>query len=536
MYKRKSLLSLFIGLMVIFMTSPTLKAQEATSVECDTFVRVGLTTYYNGVDYLHIFNKTILPGYLIEGVFVPQALIQTPSKDVWFSAATKLYLESDQTFETYALAYEKVKPLREAGYKAYATLIGPNLWKVFAGHKNTSEELNGVYQAINTLNGVTYFNAPANEQRIIMESYDQYPVMFENRGMQTLFSTSDLRGTDPIMDLGKRSYRGYQELWVREGQKILPVNVVELNDYLYSVVVSEIYASWPSEALKAQSVAARTFATYYSTIARKYPGEPFCLDDTVNSQVYKGYSVEDTRVNAAVDATQYEMIYFDNTVIPAYFFSSSGGRTENSENVWSGTVPYLKSVPDIYEQSPEKHPWIMTLSPAEIGKTLSTKGINIGQVLEVKADGYSPAGRVMTLKIIGSSGSYDLVKETMRYWLGFYSRKFMIIPADYLPKKVQPVLGASQAVGEINYDQAYVVDGSGTVKPLLKGQDQVIVMGSENIINQPMISGSAGVFTFAGEGYGHGVGMSQSGAKGMALEGFTYLEILKHYYTGIVIK
>jgi len=314
------------------------------------------------------------------------------------------------------------------------------------------------------------------------------------------------------------------------------VNIVALDDYLYSVVASEIYASWPAEAIKAQSVAARTFAVFYKEIARKFPNDPFDLDDTVSSQVYKGYSVEDERVNLAVDGTSGEMIYFDGSVIPAYFFASSGGRTENSEDVWSGTVPYLKSVADIYETEPEKDPWTKTLTPSEIQSALAKKGVNVGTVTDVEVMGYTEAGRALTLRITGSQGSYDLEKETMRYWLGINSRKFIVLKEGYSPDYSHPVVSNSEEINSISYTNSYVIDGSGAVVKVLGDHDQVIVMGTENIINQPMISGQPGVFILAGEGWGHGAGMSQAGAKGMAKEGFSYREIIQHYYTETVVQ
>jgi len=142
----------------------------------------------------------------------------------------------------------------------------------------------------------------------------------------------------------------------------------------------------------------------------------------------------------------------------------------------------------------------------------------------------------LTLRITGTKGTYDLEKETMRYWLGINSRKFVVLKENYSPDYSHPVISNSEDIDNISYTNAYVVDASGDIQKVLGNQDQVIVMGTENIINQPMISGRSGVFILAGEGWGHGAGMSQAGAKGMAIEGFGYREILQHYYTGTVIQ
>lgn len=499
-------------------------------------VRIGLVTYYEHVTEVRFYNHTVIPGFFEQDTFHPESTIRSGKGAFWFSPAKKLYLASEQTFTTYEAALAISAPLRDKGYKAYPTLIAKNTWKVFAGHKDSEAELSAVKSAINGLYEVTYSEAPISYERIFMESHDNDPVLFENGYNRVAFQTEDSRGDDRVMDLGKRSYRGAIEVGRYGRNDLSVVNVVKLDDYLYSVVASEIYAKWPEESLKAQSVAARTFAVFYKDIAKKYPNDPFDLNDTVTSQVYKGYSVEDERINRAVDATSGEMIFFDGEVIAAYFFAASGGRTENSEHVWSGTVAYLKSVPDIYENEPERHPWIMTLTPKEIQKSLASRGIDIGTVTDIRADGYTDSGRVLHLVVQGSTGSYTLKKETMRYWLGIHSRKFVVLKNGDTPTFNHSVIGTTEVVEGVDYRSAYVMNGEEEVTAVLSDKEQVIVMGTENIVNHPMVSGQAGVFMLAGEGWGHGAGMSQAGAKGMANEGYTYKEILEHYYTGTVVQ
>lgn len=499
-------------------------------------LRIGLVTNFEYVDAIHFYNYTVIPGFYEDDVFYGELTITASSKDVWFTPAKKIYLESDQSFSTYEEASAVSSPLRAMGYKAYPTLVARNTWKVFVGHKDTESELETVRSAIDGQFNITYQRAPNSTERLFMEGSSIEPLMFENRYNQTVFATADLRGDVPVLDLGKRSYRGYIEVGRYGRDDVTAVNIVGLDDYLYSVVVSEIYAKWPVESIKAQAVAARTFAVFYKDIARKYPNDPFDLDDTISSQVYKGFSVEDDRVNVAVDATSGEMIYFDGDVIPAYFFASSGGRTENSENVWSGTVPYLKSVPDIYETEPERDPWIQTLTPSDIQNALLKHGEDVGTVKDLVAEGYTDAGRVLILKVVGSKSTYELKKETMRYWLGINSRKFVVLKSGFAPEYTHKVLTADGTTSSVDYRDAVVMNGNGDVVSVLSDKEQVIVMGTENIINQPMVSGQNGVFLLAGEGWGHGAGMSQAGAKGMAIEGFMYKEILEHYYSGTVVQ
>lgn len=530
---RYRVVALSLVLVMFALTISSVNGEGITEVPKS--VRIGLTTYYEHVDSIHIYNHTVIPGFYTEDGFVAESTLSTSGDDFWLSAASRLYLESEQTYSSYEEALAKVAPLRDAGYKAYATLMAEKTWKVFAGHKNSQSEIDTIKAAINGLNDVTYQNAPASNERVLMESASNYPIMFENRYDRVVLSTEDLRGDDKVIDLGKRSYRGYIEVGRYGWDDLTVVNQIDLDEYLYSVVVSEIYAKWPEETLKAQSVAARSYAVYHIVVYKKFKNDPFDLDDTVNSQVYKGYALEDERVNDAVDATTNELILYNGTVIPAYFFGASGGRTESSENVWGGTYAYLKSVPDIYEQEPERHPWLMTWTPSEIASKLSERGESVGTVTDIQAIGYSDAGRVMTLRIVGTGGSLDLDKEKMRQWLGIWSRKFTVLKSDYRPDTTYDAV-SSDGQTTINYNGGYVVNGDGSVEKVLQGTDQVIVMGAENIINQPMISGQSGKFILAGQGWGHGVGMSQAGAKGMANEGYTYREILEHYYTDTVIQ
>ncbi len=532
MFKKSIVVILALVIMVTNISDITGESLRQPPVS----LRIGLVTYFENVGNIHFYNRTIMPGFYEDSVFFPETTLFSGSYEFWVSPASRMYLESEQTLSTYEEALAISSSLRAAGQKAYPTLIARQTWKVFAGHSASKGELDQVLSAINGQYGMTYQVAPASNERVFLESGENEPILLENRYNNVVFGTADLREGVPVIDLGKRSYRGYIEV-ARYGRgDVTAVNIIKLDDYLYSVVVSEIYAKWPVESIKAQSVAARTFAVFYKEIARKYPNDPFDLDDTISSQVYKGYSVEDSRVNIAVDATSGEMIYYNGEVIPAYFFASSGGRTENSEDVWSGTVPYLKSVADIYETEPERGPWIKSLTPGDVQNALLKHGIDIGTVTDLVADGYTDAGRVLTLRVVGTGGSYELKKETMRYWLGINSRKFVILKSGCSPDYTHGVISAAGAAETVDYRNAFVMDGDGSVSPVMSDKEQVIVMGTENIINHPIISGQSGVFLLAGEGWGHGAGMSQAGAKGMANAGFMYREILQHYYSGTVIQ
>lgn len=188
-------------------------------------------------------------------------------------------------------------------------------------------------------------------------------------------------------------------------------NRVYMEDYLKGVVPRESPSSWPAESLKAQSVAARSYA-YKSSGAGAY--DLYC---TTRSQVYNGMgqwtsggvvSHEAASTNTAVAATKDRVAVYDGAVISTYFHSTSGGHTENNENVWGGTpLPYLRGVPDPYESSPkstwEKGPW----TASQLRSKLSAAGLPVpGQISGVQVLTRGVSGRVTSLRVLGAAGDH----------------------------------------------------------------------------------------------------------------------------------
>src|SRR5437868_3891960 len=149
----------------------------------------------------------------------------------------------------------------------------------------------------------------------------------------------------------KRPYRGQIQVDLVDG-KLRAVNIVGLEKYLYGVVPSEMPSNWSPEALKAQAVAARSYA-----MATRQVGAPFDVYSDTRSQMYLGLSHEQPTSNAAVDATQGQVLMYGGKVATTYFSSTSGGTTESAAN-WQGVpIPYLVSVPDPYDTISPYHDW-----------------------------------------------------------------------------------------------------------------------------------------------------------------------------------
>ncbi|MGI6731793.1 MAG: stage II sporulation protein D [Anaerovoracaceae bacterium] len=265
---------------------------------------------------------------------------------------------------------------------------------------------------------------------------------------------------------------------------------IDFEEYVKGVVAGEMPSNFEMEALKAQAVAARTYSL--SKIIRSgdggnpdHPSAPIC-DDT-HCQVYrspaelKEIKSEEwmntgwPRIEEAVNSTRGQLMYYEGSLVEQpLFHSSSGGRTENSEDVFVSALPYLRAVDSPYEKDAPHQNQQLTIPLDEFTKKLKRAypNENIGTIKSstVKILSRSDGGRVVDVKI----GNLTLKGRKIREIFGLRSANFTL-----------------------------------------------------------SIQGNTVVFT--SDGYGHGVGMSQWGANGMAQAGYNYKEILSHYYTGVEI-
>ncbi|MCM1984125.1 SpoIID/LytB domain-containing protein [Lyngbya confervoides] len=280
-----------------------------------------------------------------------------------------------------------------------------------------------------------------------------------------------------LVFIGDRWYRGQARL-IRTSDGFVAVNQVDLEDYLASVIGKEMYVSWPLEALKAQAVASRSYAIFKM---QKPKSSLFDLLSTTTSQVYAGIESEAPSTLEATAQTRGQVLTYQGKVIEAVFHSASGGHTENSEYVWSSAVPYLKGVPDFDQEAPVFR-WTANFTAAQMRQRLPGVG-NVRALVPIQS---SPTGRLKQVKIVGDAGSQVLSGTQLRKALGLKSTLI----------EVQPQFG------------------------LVAGQATTVLPTQ---------------FQISGRGYGHGIGMSQWGAHGMAQQGKTYQDIVQYYYRGTQI-
>ncbi|AFZ33884.1 SpoIID/LytB domain protein [Stanieria cyanosphaera PCC 7437] len=222
---------------------------------------------------------------------------------------------------------------------------------------------------------------------------------------------------DGLVWIGDRWYRGRTHL-VRQGDTLTAINYVDLEDYLYSVVGAEAVATWPLEALKAQAVAARSYALYKSSTERS---SLYDLDTTIGTQVYKGLDTEYTTTHQAVNGTAGQVMTYNGKVILAAFHSSSGGHTENVEDVWTSPLPYLRAVVDYDQQSPVFQ-WDKVVSAQQMNNLIA----GVGTIKTMVPEETTPHGRVVNMKVVGDRGTTVVTGAELRKVLDLRSTLFRV--------------------------------------------------------------------------------------------------------------
>lgn len=299
---------------------------------------------------------------------------------------------------------------------------------------------------------------------------------------------SDCKGSNFIISTDKikdRKYAGTLEI-SSAGSFLLPVNIIDENSYIHSILVNEMPSSWHKEALKAQAVVTRSYIR--KNMGRhKDRGYDFC--DITHCQVYKGKTLSKNAVKYAVTETNNEILQNNKKVIEALYHSTCGGNTANNEDIWINNEPiaYLRGVPckvnKINECFCSKSPhfkWNFSINIRKLEETLKKtfkpNSEETGKLMNIIIQDVSDSGRVRKVNLI------------------FQNQSFSITGYDF-----------------------YLALGRNLGWHLLKSTCFII----KNRGNE---------YVFSGKGLGHGLGMCQWGAKAMAESGIQYKDILKHYF------
>jgi stage II sporulation protein D len=262
---------------------------------------------------------------------------------------------------------------------------------------------------------------------------------------------------------------------VRRGKGFLVINRVDFEEYVKGVVPAEVSSTWHPEMLKAQAVAARTYALYQQMLSAT---RDYDVAATVQDQVYRGKQGIDAGILRAVEDTRGLVVTYEDAPIYAAFSSTAAGLTEDAMNVWSKEYPYLKGVECPFDLASPYYQWKSSFKVDTLEQNLRQQGFSVGTIATMTPLSFSRGGRVATLRILHSGGELVLRGEELRKAVGY-----TIIPSTQF------------AIESI-------------------GRDVVL----------------------SGFGAGHAVGMCQWGAKELAELGYPFSTILRYYYPGTELQ
>ena len=276
--------------------------------------------------------------------------------------------------------------------------------------------------------------------------------------------------------LNQARFRGGLDIWKGPDGALSVINRVPIEEYLYGVLHHEVAPWWPMEALKAQAVAARTYALYQASVAA---AAAYDLKSTTSSQVYGGSTTERYRTKKAVDDTASQALIFGGKIFPAYFHATCAGMTAGAGELWKTSLPPISGgVACDYCQISPHYYWHARIPLPEIEEKFNANARPLGRILGIEIVTQTPSHRAGSLRVTGTAQSALIAVKDFRVWMG----------GDRIRSAFFTV--------RIHDDTA----------------------------------------EFDGKGWGHGVGLCQWGALGQALLGKNYKEILKFYYPGSEIE
>ena len=289
--------------------------------------------------------------------------------------------------------------------------------------------------------------------------------------------------------------------------------------------------SWNIEALKAQAICA---ASYTLSNRSKHSSYGFDVCNTTDCQVYRGRNAATANSDAAAEAVKGLALYYGDKICVTVYHSSNGGSTESAKNVWGNDYPYLQAVPDNFEDLSKANNgiWSFEYTRSEITWILQNKGYSVNNIVDVYVDEYTPAGNVYRLVFVDSSGKkLSFEREQTRTILNSSTlKKYTYSPRYTISGGIR--FNVNDASTQISSAEGYAIGSGGTVSRLPSRSD-IYLMSAGGL---SVLKRNTDSFIISGRGWGHNVGMSQYGAKGMAERGYTYDQILKYYFMGTEVK
>lgn len=270
-----------------------------------------------------------------------------------------------------------------------------------------------------------------------------------------------------------RQFRGAIDIIKGEDMKLLVVNHIDLEEYLYGVLYHEVSHRWPMEVLKAQAIAARTYALHQKLVNKtRY----FDLTSDIYSQVYGGRTSETWRTSRAVNLTEGQILTYNGKVFPSYYHAACGGRTSDASTIWDIDIPVLRGRVCSFCKSSPHYEWKKELTMEYIQERIDEAGYKI-QLGSIEILCRDKSGRILDIALKGKNKDIELAGNKFRLLIG--------------PNTIRSANFEIQTKGKF--------------------------------------------LTFQGKGWGHGIGMCQWGAYGMARKAWKADQILEYYYPGAEI-
>ena len=450
--------------------------------------------------------------------------------------------------------------LRDETQPARAEIVSPNSSVLFVMGAPKSQKI-----------GATTFRGPITVQAEAQTLRGWNRIQVSPLGKEFARATSN--GKSPRFG---RPYRGAFEVFPqlspepnhRKGALAL-VNVVGLEDYLKGVVPWEMSPAAPAEALKAQAICARTKTLDFKT-SRRYTSGGFDVCDYDACQGYPGVENEKPATTEAVEQTTGLALFYGGRPIDAVYSTNSGGVTAAARDVWRGDVPYLQSVRDFPAWSPleslfggamsegkwaqfvaspfpsfarpdgltssryeaRKYRWSQFVSVEEASRAFAAQGIS--RVLNIEVEERASSGRARRVKVVGvdAEREKEMLKAPIEKGVKPKDEK---TPRDLDNEEFSPVDYSS----EITPTKTVVLESDGPIRAMFsKRLGSTTALPSSLFVISPLrgADGTLAGWTFAGAGWGHGVGMCQRGAQNHAKAGWDARRILAWYYRGVELR
>ncbi len=442
------------------------------------------------------------------------------------------HLQLNTQFETKEEMDEAITLLKDYGLTAFPA-FADGMYAVRSGQYETHAKAEEALLEVAELTGLDFSVCGYSNTCYTVTVTSTNTILFEydNGGPLAIMPVYE-EGKAQTWFKGYKYYGGFEYNRVN-GNDISVINYVTEDDYAKGVVPYEVNPTWHEEVLKVQALCAKSYA---QNCIGKHKSQGFDICDTTHCQVYNGTNQATAKSDAACEAVSGQYVVYDGKIANTFFHASSGGHTEDVENIWGSKINYLRGVPDDYlkyTNSPYEN-WSYKLSLDKITKILKSKGYSVTNITDFYVSKYSQYGNVLQLAFVDETyGRKTVSGDTARtllnsstYGVTIYSHRYTV---------TSDSAGVYIGNRQVRSISDIFAIGADFIKKAITGNwNDIKVLSKDGVSTISTGSGSSDII-IQGSGSGHNIGMSQWGARGMAENGINYIDIIKHYFTGVEV-